>query len=339
MDPITDNKGFRIGRAELDKWVVALIESATQVIAPVERRGVRAFRVLGSPQELCLANGKTQWSPKEYLFPRTETVFSYETVDGEIKLSDPPPTSSDRVLFGCGPATPPAGLHRRGAEPGRHLCQRRARTVIVALTCPEAEPECFCASVGGAPDGTDGSDVQLVPLADACSCARSPRVARFWSAQPARSGKPLPTRTGRRRRSKVNASLEACAAPPWLVTGRRASRSASSHRPGAASQKLRRLQHLHLRLPVLHLLQRGGRGQRGVRKPLPVLDSCSYGLFTLHASGHNPRPDQASRYRQRVLHKFSYFRKPTAGRTCAWGAGVAPSTARWAWTFTRRFTP
>ena len=30
-------------------------------------------------------------------------------------------------------------------------------------------------------------------------------------------------------------------------------------------------------------------------------------MFTHHASGHNPRPTQAARYRQRVMHKFKYF--------------------------------
>ncbi|MCD6302085.1 MAG: 4Fe-4S dicluster domain-containing protein, partial [Anaerolineae bacterium] len=36
-------------------------------------------------------------------------------------------------------------------------------------------------------------------------------------------------------------------------------------------------------------------------------DSCMYAGFTVHASGHNPRPDQAARWRQRVMHKFSYL--------------------------------
>ena len=31
-----------------------------------------------------------------------------------------------------------------------------------------------------------------------------------------------------------------------------------------------------------------------------------FGLFTLHASGHNPRPVQKHRLRQRIMHKFSY---------------------------------
>jgi len=36
-------------------------------------------------------------------------------------------------------------------------------------------------------------------------------------------------------------------------------------------------------------------------------DSCQFDHFTLHASRHNPRPVQAARIRQRVLHKFMYM--------------------------------
>jgi sulfhydrogenase subunit beta (sulfur reductase) len=40
---------------------------------------------------------------------------------------------------------------------------------------------------------------------------------------------------------------------------------------------------------------------------LKTWDSCMFPKFTLHASGHNPRPTFKERVRQRVLHKFSYF--------------------------------
>lgn len=35
-------------------------------------------------------------------------------------------------------------------------------------------------------------------------------------------------------------------------------------------------------------------------------DSCMFTLFTKHASGHNPRETKGQRYRQRLMHKFSY---------------------------------
>jgi formate hydrogenlyase subunit 6/NADH:ubiquinone oxidoreductase subunit I len=45
-------------------------------------------------------------------------------------------------------------------------------------------------------------------------------------------------------------------------------------------------------------------------------DTCGLSLFTLHSSGHNPRPDQASRWRQRVMHKFSYFVEKFGSLAC-----------------------
>lgn len=36
-------------------------------------------------------------------------------------------------------------------------------------------------------------------------------------------------------------------------------------------------------------------------------DSCMFGLFTQHASGHNPRPGRPERIRQRFMHKLRYF--------------------------------
>jgi ferredoxin len=36
-------------------------------------------------------------------------------------------------------------------------------------------------------------------------------------------------------------------------------------------------------------------------------DSCGFAQFTKQAAGHNPRPTQPARYRQRVLHKFAWF--------------------------------
>jgi len=50
-------------------------------------------------------------------------------------------------------------------------------------------------------------------------------------------------------------------------------------------------------------------------------DSCMFPKFTLHASGHNPRPGYTERVRQRVLHKFSYFPMREGSFGCV-GCGV-----------------
>jgi predicted aldo/keto reductase-like oxidoreductase len=39
-------------------------------------------------------------------------------------------------------------------------------------------------------------------------------------------------------------------------------------------------------------------------------------LFTLHASGHNPRPVNTPRLRQKIMHKFSYYAERHAVTGC-----------------------
>ena len=41
-------------------------------------------------------------------------------------------------------------------------------------------------------------------------------------------------------------------------------------------------------------------------KRIRCWDSCMFPQFTLHASGHNPRPTYRERMRQRIMHKFNY---------------------------------
>ena len=36
-------------------------------------------------------------------------------------------------------------------------------------------------------------------------------------------------------------------------------------------------------------------------------DACQFAMFTLHASGHNPRNVQSQRQRQRIHHKFQIY--------------------------------
>jgi ferredoxin len=52
-------------------------------------------------------------------------------------------------------------------------------------------------------------------------------------------------------------------------------------------------------------IQDENRGKSGQR--VRNWDSCMFSLFTLHASGHNPRDTKIHRVRQRFMHKLKYY--------------------------------
>ena len=63
-------------------------------------------------------------------------------------------------------------------------------------------------------------------------------------------------------------------------------------------------------------------------------DACQFAMFTMHASGHNPRGDQSQRQRQRIAHKFHVYPQKfgqllctgcgNCSRNCPVGMGVLP---------------
>ncbi|MFQ6053921.1 MAG: 4Fe-4S dicluster domain-containing protein, partial [Candidatus Bathyarchaeia archaeon] len=53
----------------------------------------------------------------------------------------------------------------------------------------------------------------------------------------------------------------------------------------------------------------------GVRR-VRVWDTCQFPLFTRQASGFNPRPSGKERMRQRIMHKFNYFKKDFGEFAC-----------------------
>ena len=78
-----------------------------------------------------------------------------------------------------------------------------------------------------------------------------------------------------------------------------------------------------------------GHARQGVRAR--NWDACQFPLFTLHASGHNPRGSQAERQRQRIYHKFVVYPEKfgeilctgcgNCARACPAGLGVLPVVA------------
>lgn len=304
--------GWRLGREELDRWLESLLGQGKRVIAPVEADGLRVFRAIDSAGEVSLGPGKTRWSPKEFLLPRTEALFTYSVDGNEVRLDGAPVETAELVLFGVRPCDA-AGLGRLDAiflagDADLLYAARRKLTTIVSLACDEAEPECFCTAVGGSPAAEDGSDLQLIPAGPA------------WLAQPL-------TPKGVELVASLRGSAPTPPAEEWAEARRRVEGVAESIRQSAVAREWASVLEGSFHLPLWGALGRrclgcsictyvcpscscfdvNDTGNAGCGERCRSWDSCTFALFTRHASGHNPRPTQAARYRQRVLHKFAYY--------------------------------
>ncbi|MDD4278597.1 hypothetical protein GX645_03985 [Candidatus Sumerlaeota bacterium] len=270
-------------------------------------------------------------SIKTFLFPRHEKLYHYETDElGRITLEDSNFGEFSQLLLGvrpCDAAIVPILNHVFNWDLKDSFYNRRAEgTVIIALGCTTCDANCFCTSVGGAPDGVAGADALLFPTSDPSVFAVkvvSEKGAHLLAKYCA-IGTAAP-----KAAAEVPVRFDMDTVHDWLKENFESpfweEESLSCVGCGACSYTC----------PTCHCFdimdEKNGLGA-GWR--VRNWDYCQGRQFTLHASGHNPRATQGARQRQRLTHKFWAYRDRFGTvlctgcgnciRRCPVGLGVLP---------------
>jgi ferredoxin len=296
-----------------------------------------AFRELASPSELSLDRVNTKLSVKGVFFPQRETLLSFE---GSAVQGVPAGPDRPLVVFGVRPCDAKSLLFMdkvfegRATAPGNvthedpYYVARRRASLVIALACDEPCASCFCTSVGGHPYGSEGADILasrrggagaaggedgflLEPVTDkgraflaGHAALLAPAGADAQAAREARSREAaakMQVLDFSGVKEKADASFDS---PVWDRIARICLGC------GVCTYVC----------PTCHCFDITDEtlGTKGIR--IRTWDACQYPLYTMHASGHNPRPAKRARMRQRIMHKYSYT-VDTAGTVSCTGCG------------------
>jgi ferredoxin len=304
-----------------------LLGGGKRVIAPLKEDGLVLFRQASSVADISLTDySNSQWSPKEFLLPRTETLFSYSFLGEDVTIEDRPPQEQEQVLFGVRPCDA-AGLTRlddiflgQGEDP--FYARRRAMTTVVSLACDKAQAECFCTAVGGSPAGTEGSDLQMISISDAWLLQALTQKGEEQIAALSGSWTPASeadwAEADEQRRSVEESIERSPLSVEWAETLEK-----SFDHPiwQAIGERCLGCGICAYVCPSCSCYDINDEGNTFCGTRCRSWDTCTLAAFTRHASGHNPRTTQPSRYRQRVLHKFAYFPLEYGDRLMCVGCG------------------
>lgn len=300
------------------------------VWVPAERNGIVDFRPhdADTPPEL---TRRARASTKKFFQPQRETLFCFAGQGFAapcVECADVPPPGKTAV-FGVRPCDAramvldalvfvddPANPHE-----DEFFRQRRDDTVLFGLGCKTPGGACFCNRTGGDPFGEDGLDVIFTELSDAFLV------------------KPL---TEKGEKAIAGFPLEAAGQAAIESASKAAGKARASMADGLDFARIAALDvNLLFELPLWDetaeyclncgvctylcptcicfdvLDQTNSQGGKRLR----TWDSCMSAQFTLHASGHNPRPTGRERVRQRFLHKLKYFLDVHDGRVSCVGCG------------------
>lgn len=309
-------KNYQIKHSDLDGWLEKIIAAGRRVIAPVTEEGHTDFRPIHSPAEVA-ADDQVQaiQSAKQAAFPKAETLFSYRKEGTAVSLDQPAPESYPQTVVWrarpCDAAgfTPLSAIFNWDYKDNLYNA-RLARTTLVAFSCQQADAYCFCTSVGGGPGEKKGCDILVTKLpsgkalVEVCTekgealAALAPGLFGEGNAVTddsplfAEKQSALAQLPARFSKEDIRRHLaEAFDSPVWREQSERClgCGACAFVCPTCACFDIQEDPH-------------GSHGRR-----IRCWDSCAFALFTQHTSGHNPRPSQATRWRQRILHKFSYM--------------------------------
>jgi ferredoxin len=294
--------------------LVARLASGRRLVAPVLRDGALRWRVPEAGDEVALEAGNTPDSPKAALFPQTEGMMRFgrardRYADVEAAAIDETPT----VLLGVRPCDARSFLmldrvFLEGPYRDVYYAARRENTLIIALACRRPRASCFCHAFASGPYDRSAADLFMRDAGDA------------WLIEAV-------TDRGHDMLGSLGDMLTPADESHLAAAGEIEARAVERLRPiepvAGIEDTLRGLFDSPMwaeiaekcvacgtctyLCPECHCFTIEDRLRAGDGERVRTWDSCMYPTFTLHASGHNPRPDGAARWRQRTLHKFAYL--------------------------------
>lgn len=299
-----------------------------EVYAPVTKGRIIDFARIADPNDVQIDFEQTRQGVRTIVEPQTEMLMTYE-VKNPLPAKESLPAARERIIFWCRPCDARAltflddNFYDKPIE-DPYYSRRREHLFVIGLSCEKPFPYCFCSSIGGSPFGTENLDILMTQVIGGYllkietnkgeeltkkmeSLLRTPTKEQIASAKEAQER--AISGIGRRVPSAVaelsGRSADIFESPIWKKWGEKCIGC------GICTYLC----------PTCWCFDITDIESKGKGYRMRTWDSCQFPLFTLHTSSHNPRPDKASRVRQRVMHKFCYHPTNYPGHIACVGCG------------------
>ena len=297
----------RIPHTDLGRFLDRLRERGAVYAPARDEAGDVALTEAPSSEPVVLEYRNFRLSPKAFLLPQNQTLLRFK--NGKAEQPDLP--DQETFLFGVRPCDARALLaldevFLGGDQHDPYYERLRAKTVVIVLACTRPMASCFCTSVGGGPGDGAGADVLATGLeADLLLRAQTPRGEELLSSVADLLADATPDAI-EEAEERIRAAEDQIAPVKLDGVPQRLRDAYDSPLWGTAGQKCLGCGTCSFLCPTCHCFDVTDEVRGDTVRRVRTWDCCAYPLFTLHASGHNPRPTPKERWRQRIMHKFRY---------------------------------
>jgi len=284
------------------------------LFAPVQlAEGVSAYKKIDLPDEVFLSASNPQKSAKEVFFPQSETMFRYEKAGKEHRVTSTEGIGRKRVILGARPCDLQAVSLLDHVFSGKeytdvYYTNKRKATTMIGMACDHPLSTCFCTSMDGGPFSREGSDLFLIDLGEAYLVELlTEKGMAFGQNKFLKKAQKEDLTLGKEIEEKASKKMDNSI--PVEGIDKRLDQMVESPIWERVQEKCLGCRVCTYLCPTCHCFDIADEALTDKGQRVRNWDSCLSSLYSLETSGHNPRPTNRERTRQRIMHKFNYFPK------------------------------
>jgi ferredoxin len=314
---------------DLKPWLAELAQESS-VFAPRYDSDAVIFAPFDPEQELYIKSAATV-PPKKTVFPQSEKLvdFTYSKdpedlsrilIDGKEVLPE-----GTTVVFGGRPCDVRGfsmfdRVYLTEEATDIYYKARRDNTSFITLACDSTESTCFCHWVDSSPSDPTGSDVLAAHIDGGFLL-----TAVSEKGESLLTSKLLSEGESRVDQAEIvfNKAMEGLSQAPDLSKSPEKLLAVFDNMEfwDDVSAKCLSCGTCTYLCPTCYCFNITDETKGLQASRIRSWDNCMSALYTMEASGHNPRPTKAHRLRNRVGHKFSYYPDIYGGVMSCYGCG------------------
>jgi sulfhydrogenase subunit beta (sulfur reductase) len=277
-----------------------------KVIAPQIVDGISQFHPISPDSELVLNESiNTRYPPKSLFLPQSEVMLRYNPQLNKMENVEVLP--DQRIIFGIRPCDANAitlldTVFDTEEYRDPYWTAHRSSSTIIGLGCNKPQSTCFCTTVGYGPFNHDGMDALMTEIDDNYFIeVFSEKGETLFSELPFASEEEQ--EKVKRHQTQVAESMTIAFETENLK--HTLDNLFESNFWGEIAESCLGCGVCTFLCPTCFCFDIVDEVQRNKR--VRNWDTCMFRIYSQEASGHNPRPTQAERTRQRLMHKYSYW--------------------------------
>ena len=302
---------LRLEKSELG-GLIQYLNKRYELFGPKEINGLIEFARINPGDELRLDFLNTVKSPKDIFFAQTQPILHYK--DNLVK--EPALKHKPVAIFALHPCDAQAmkvldKVFTQGKYLDPYWDGEYRDSLIFGIGCNVPATTCFCNCTGLGPFNKVGADIFLTDIGDSLIFeACSEKGIYFFKVAEDVAWKE-PDADDLKKVEQVKETAQLLLSEKFQAQEIKSTLEKSWDNPvwDEIANRCLSCGLCSYLCPTCHCFdiqdEKLPGTEQGVR--IRIWDSCMFSLFTKEASGHNPRPSIALRFRQRIMHKFNYF--------------------------------